>query len=598
MAVAQNHAPEPYTTAASCSPLSLSSDSALAPSRLKGLSIRDKSPTRLKRAHNKVRTGCVTCRRRRVKCDEARPRCKRCAKADRLCEGYRASDGPRMFTKDTQQSILLLKAPARSDLAVCMDSADMLHPFEHYMQQTASHMSLMFVSMLNATVGDQLQALDLAKRSHTLWSCVVPTLCQFEPTLQYAVAALSSLHEWLHVSQQPAWQNPTFARFYSRAVLGVNMTAGSSSRATVTVLLSCLIFAQCEILMSSQSNAANQICSGLDIISDLQASGQPMPLVVQEYIGPIFNAFLTLRNGPSPELEFEQHIHSDPVQRLIAILPNCFTSTAHASEHLHEVIYSTLLLQELGEPVDRRFLMATRKLANNWSILFDSLRHSSTQLRSLEHLLLLSQHRMVQLILKTMPPERDEHHEHAEHDFHIMLSQMQSYLKYNDSSPGGPGSGIITPLFFTATHAPTLNLRLSALDTLAELRTREGHWTSCVAHAIASKAIELAQRPGPAFVTASSKSQRTHQDYGRAHGYECSCEQSEPAENASRQQLKRIKLDKIQRVEKSARMLRLTYHVLPLDKDGDVYAMTEDLEVPACVEGCELDWVSLSARAV
>jgi hypothetical protein len=34
------------------------------------------------------RTGCLTCRKRRVKCGEERPTCGNCAKAQRLCEGY------------------------------------------------------------------------------------------------------------------------------------------------------------------------------------------------------------------------------------------------------------------------------------------------------------------------------------------------------------------------------------------------------------------------------------------------------------------------------------------------------------------------------
>jgi hypothetical protein len=36
----------------------------------------------------RVRTGCGTCRKRRVKCDEARPTCNRCRTANFVCEGY------------------------------------------------------------------------------------------------------------------------------------------------------------------------------------------------------------------------------------------------------------------------------------------------------------------------------------------------------------------------------------------------------------------------------------------------------------------------------------------------------------------------------
>ena len=39
---------------------------------------------------NRVRTGCLTCRRRRKKCDETRPACKACIKTNVVCEGYPA----------------------------------------------------------------------------------------------------------------------------------------------------------------------------------------------------------------------------------------------------------------------------------------------------------------------------------------------------------------------------------------------------------------------------------------------------------------------------------------------------------------------------
>ena len=40
------------------------------------------------RLGSRTRTGCLTCRRRKVKCDEARPTCSRCLKFNVVCEGY------------------------------------------------------------------------------------------------------------------------------------------------------------------------------------------------------------------------------------------------------------------------------------------------------------------------------------------------------------------------------------------------------------------------------------------------------------------------------------------------------------------------------
>lgn len=41
-----------------------------------------------RRPHNKVRTGCLTCKARRKKCDEAKPSCRRCVTAGFKCDGY------------------------------------------------------------------------------------------------------------------------------------------------------------------------------------------------------------------------------------------------------------------------------------------------------------------------------------------------------------------------------------------------------------------------------------------------------------------------------------------------------------------------------
>ncbi|KAM3462881.1 hypothetical protein MY5147_007544 [Beauveria neobassiana] len=43
-------------------------------------------PKRQKRFANKVKTGCMTCRRRRIKCDEVKPACKKCTSTGRDCE--------------------------------------------------------------------------------------------------------------------------------------------------------------------------------------------------------------------------------------------------------------------------------------------------------------------------------------------------------------------------------------------------------------------------------------------------------------------------------------------------------------------------------
>ncbi|KAI0405285.1 hypothetical protein F4802DRAFT_191432 [Xylaria palmicola] len=54
---------------------------------------RSTPPVKRRAAHAKARTGCLTCKRRRVKCDEAKPACARCVKSGHGCAGYE-SGGP------------------------------------------------------------------------------------------------------------------------------------------------------------------------------------------------------------------------------------------------------------------------------------------------------------------------------------------------------------------------------------------------------------------------------------------------------------------------------------------------------------------------
>lgn len=54
--------------------------------------------TRKRACTSKVRTGCITCKERRVKCDERKPTCLRCTRAGQMCKGYRSllsEPGPR-----------------------------------------------------------------------------------------------------------------------------------------------------------------------------------------------------------------------------------------------------------------------------------------------------------------------------------------------------------------------------------------------------------------------------------------------------------------------------------------------------------------------
>ncbi|KAL1894020.1 hypothetical protein Sste5346_006162 [Sporothrix stenoceras] len=52
----------------------------------------------------KDRTGCITCKIRRVKCDEEKPACKRCTSTGRTCDGYAPVTAPRRSSPSDKQT--------------------------------------------------------------------------------------------------------------------------------------------------------------------------------------------------------------------------------------------------------------------------------------------------------------------------------------------------------------------------------------------------------------------------------------------------------------------------------------------------------------
>ncbi|KAI1312940.1 hypothetical protein F5Y03DRAFT_204829 [Xylaria venustula] len=60
----------------------------IAPGTYWDLLDRTTPPIKRRATHAKARTGCLTCKRRKVKCDEAKPACARCLRSGHRCAGY------------------------------------------------------------------------------------------------------------------------------------------------------------------------------------------------------------------------------------------------------------------------------------------------------------------------------------------------------------------------------------------------------------------------------------------------------------------------------------------------------------------------------
>ncbi|KAK1966599.1 hypothetical protein LY78DRAFT_42745 [Colletotrichum sublineola] len=140
----------------------------------------------------KVRTGCVTCKKRHVKCDEAKPHCGNCLQTRRHCEGYLAgpkkkTSAPAQICWDSRQVACQAQAPSPTAQTRLNTNA---RDFPHdagliYFQE--------FVHLLRGPwIG--------AASGGDLWLVMLPQLARNNTTLRSAAMAIGALSVWCRQS--------------------------------------------------------------------------------------------------------------------------------------------------------------------------------------------------------------------------------------------------------------------------------------------------------------------------------------------------------------------------------------------------------------
>ncbi|GAB1730391.1 hypothetical protein NU195Hw_g1603t1 [Hortaea werneckii] len=119
--------------------------------------------------HKKSRTGCITCKTRRVKCDEARPACNRCTNTGRKCDGY-----------DAEQQLLPIDKAKAAPVGRQMYSIESTNKGERRAFD-------FFLDCAGKSLAGNLD--------FNFWCGTVLQLAQTEPFIFDSVVAISTLYE-------------------------------------------------------------------------------------------------------------------------------------------------------------------------------------------------------------------------------------------------------------------------------------------------------------------------------------------------------------------------------------------------------------------
>ncbi|KIW65297.1 hypothetical protein PV04_07568 [Phialophora macrospora] len=234
---------------------------------------------RVKRHHQKVKTGCATCRFRRVKCDEEKPSCRRCIATGRTCEGYdqqsklavslswenhpwthswtpfvRTADG----VQDSPESYGLpqLLLPPR---LLVFDSNEEQQSFDFFRSRSVAEFTEVF------------------HIDETFWNLCVLQMSMTQPALRYAVAALGAMHRVYATGNTTAIPEDTSdpqTRFAleqcNRSIKSLLERRGSEATAQkLSTLVACILYTCLASIQGHQRQSIMHLRNGMKLLDSL-----------------------------------------------------------------------------------------------------------------------------------------------------------------------------------------------------------------------------------------------------------------------------------------------------------------------------------------
>ncbi|KZL66166.1 C6 zinc finger domain protein [Colletotrichum tofieldiae] len=214
-----------------------------------------------RKGRQKVRTGCITCKARRVKCDETKPACKRCSSTGRNCDGYKRNP--------CRQESVILHQPNRAFPGV--GHVAEIRALQYFYEVAGP--------VLSGAVDPYF------------WTHVVMQFSNFEPAVRHAVIAISSLYEQAQgtfevgTAVRYTYDNQYLALHHYNAAIHELRTASTEDKQPV-VLLVCVLFICIEIMRCNRKWALQHSRHGVKILKNICREYRSTWIV--EHLLPIF----------------------------------------------------------------------------------------------------------------------------------------------------------------------------------------------------------------------------------------------------------------------------------------------------------------------
>ncbi|KAI1394300.1 uncharacterized protein F4822DRAFT_387855 [Hypoxylon trugodes] len=466
---------------------------------------------------SKVKSGCRTCKTRRVKCDEGWPACRRCLSTGRVCEGYGiwgggGNDyGRRTIGPPCNKNPRGFNAP----LLMQTNSREESRHLEWFTYRTAFKLPGVF--------------------SFAFWDTLVFQAASNEPAVLHAVLALSSVHkrDGFYVSSldtdHPDEQERFTLQHYSRAITHLQPHFSAKSNSSIRVaLITCIMFVLMEFLRGHYKTGNAHLQNGLKLLDEFQARSSGIDSY-SLFLEPccdsvdawIIQAFLRLDVQAKLLGYGSQHLRmvlDDTISR-VPNLKFTFQSFNQARQHLDrlycQIFHINHECRRQGWPRDQVYtddlLFRQHNVKNALASWYQAFRASCVSLvtkklstSTVAQTLIRIHYTMAEIMADTClwPADESRYDAHTE-DFHIMmeqlttvraLSQMPSLSKimhFPDMSGSVADLGALAALYFVIGKCRVHKIRHEALGFLSETCHKEGIWNAVLIASIAQEIVRI-----------------------------------------------------------------------------------------------------------
>ncbi|KAK1979334.1 hypothetical protein LZ30DRAFT_631372 [Colletotrichum cereale] len=265
----------------------------------------------VRKGSQKVRTGCVTCKARRVKCDETKPSCNRCIASGRICNGYKPVNSSELRHYQPYRVFPGANGPGEG------------RALQYFYQEAGPYLS--------GAVDPQF------------WPKLVMQFASLESAARHSVISISCLVEKLShrtgKTEHVLLQDEIFAlRHYNAAIR--DLRSMTFQHCQPVVLVVCLLFIAIELLQANRSAAMEHCKHGFQLLKHAVTNYA----WTREHLLPLFKrvSVVAFVHGDSPEA------FSD-LQGLEHPTPTSFATIDDAQTMLDDILSRTLRLVRNGD---------------------------------------------------------------------------------------------------------------------------------------------------------------------------------------------------------------------------------------------------------